>query len=107
MMMDNNDFNNFNNFNNDKFAQNMVHIRVQQRNGKKCITTVVGLAYDLDIKKITKFLKSKFKTSGNVKKNAENNNKIIQLSGDQRASIRDFLIEEEICDSEQIILHGG
>jgi translation initiation factor 1 len=107
MMMDNNDFNNFNNFNNDKFSQNIVHIRIQQRNGKKCITTVVGLAYDLDIKKITKFLKSKFKTSGNVKNNEENNNKIIQLSGDQRASIRDFLIEEEICDAEQIILHGG
>ena len=59
------------------------------------------------IKKITKFLKSKFKTSGNVKNNEENNNKIIQLSGDQRASIRDFLIEEEICDADQIILHGG
>ena len=33
-----------------------IHIRVQQRNGRKCITTVQGLAEDLDIKKIAKAL---------------------------------------------------
>lgn len=34
--------------------QSKVHIRVQQRNGRKCITTVQGLADDLDIKRICK-----------------------------------------------------
>jgi len=33
---------------------NQVHIRVQQRNGRKCITTVAGLGEDLDMKKILK-----------------------------------------------------
>ena len=34
-----------------------VHIRVQQRNGRKCVTTIQGLAEDLDQKKICKFFR--------------------------------------------------
>ena len=37
--------------------QSKVHIRVQQRNGRKCITTVQGLADDLDVKRICKAFK--------------------------------------------------
>lgn len=36
---------------------NYVHIRIQQRNGRKSLTTVQGLAIDLDLKKILKALK--------------------------------------------------
>ena len=39
-----------------KFASD-VHIRVQQRNGRKCITTVTGLAEDLDQKRILRYFK--------------------------------------------------
>ena len=35
----------------------LIHIRVQQRNGRKCITTVQGLDAALDLKKILKALK--------------------------------------------------
>jgi translation initiation factor SUI1 len=35
----------------------LVHIRVQQRNGRKCITTVQGLDSQLDLKKILKAVK--------------------------------------------------
>lgn len=49
----------------DAFAQEMgggeskskVHIRTQQRNGRKSITTVQGLDEDLDLKKICKAFK--------------------------------------------------
>lgn len=34
-----------------------MHIRVQQRNGRKCITTVQGLNAELDMKKIVKAIK--------------------------------------------------
>ena len=34
-----------------------VHIRVQQRNGRKCVTTIQGLAEDLDQKKICKYFR--------------------------------------------------
>lgn len=37
--------------------KNLVHIRVQQRNGRKCITTVQGLDSQLDLKKILKAIK--------------------------------------------------
>lgn len=36
---------------------NYVHIRIQQRNGRKSLTTVQGLTIDLDLKKILKALK--------------------------------------------------
>ncbi len=35
----------------------LIHIRVQQRNGRKCITTVQGLDSALDLKKILKAIK--------------------------------------------------
>ena len=37
-----------------------VHIRVQQRNGRKCITTVQGLKDDLDAKRICRAMKKNF-----------------------------------------------
>lgn len=38
-------------------AKSNVHVRVQQRTGRKCVTTVQGLANDLDLKKILKYVK--------------------------------------------------
>jgi len=38
-------------------AKDLIHIRVQQRNGRKCITTVQGLNQELDMKKIVKAIK--------------------------------------------------
>jgi len=37
--------------------KDLIHIRVQQRNGRKCITTVQGLSEQLDLKKIIKAVK--------------------------------------------------
>ena len=82
-----------------------VHIRVQQRNGRKCITTVAGLAEDLDVKKILKAFKKNFSCNGAIAKDAEVG-QVIQLSGDQRANVKDFLVDEQICTDAQIVLHG-
>ena len=38
-------------------GKNYVHIRIQQRNGRKSITTVAGLSPELDLKKILRALK--------------------------------------------------
>ena len=43
-----------------------IHIRVQKRNGRKCITTVSGLNPELDLKKILKAVKKEFSCNGNV-----------------------------------------
>ena len=47
--------------------QSKVHIRVQQRNGRKCITTVQGLNQDLDLKKILKALKKQECCNGSTR----------------------------------------
>ena len=66
-------------------SEEKVHVRVQQRNGRKCITTVAGLADDLDIKRICKAFKKNFSCNGAVQKDLEVG-EVIQLSGDQRVS---------------------
>ena len=85
--------------------QEKVHIRVQQRNGRKCITTVQGLAEDLDIKRICKAFKKNFQCNGAVTKDSELG-EIIQLSGDQRTNVNSFLVDQEICMKSQIVIHG-
>ena len=82
-----------------------VHIRVQQRNGRKCITTVQGLADDLDIKRICKAFKKNFQCNGAVTKDSEMG-EIIQLSGDQRTNVNSFLVDQEICLKSQVVIHG-
>jgi len=32
---------------------------------------------------------------------------LLQLSGDQRINVRDFLIDQEICSEDQIVIHGA
>jgi translation initiation factor 1 len=79
---------------------------VQQRNGRKCITTVQGLADDLDILKIAKALKKTFKCNGAILNDPELG-EILQLSGDQRTNIREFFVDQEVCHEDQIVIHGG
>jgi translation initiation factor 1 len=83
-----------------------IHVRVQQRNGRKCITTVQGLAADLDLKKIARALKKTFQCNGSVTIDEEMG-EILQLSGDQRTNIRAFFVDQEICFEDQIVIHGG
>jgi translation initiation factor SUI1 len=47
-----------------KESQNYIHIRIQQRNGRKTLTTVQGLPKKFDQKKILKVIKKKFGTYG-------------------------------------------
>mmetsp|Transcript_7518 Transcript_7518/g.6737 ORF Transcript_7518/g.6737 Transcript_7518/m.6737 type:complete len:107 (-) Transcript_7518:53-373(-) len=97
---------------NDPFAveqgkdSSKVHVRVQQRSGRKCITTIQGLADDLDIVKIARALKKTFKCNGTVT-NDPDLGEIIQVSGDQRTNVRSFFIDQEVCGEDQIVIHGG
>lgn len=85
-----------------------IHIRVFQRKTKKYITTIEYLDQNLDFKKILKKMKDKFHCNGsiNYKKDSVNNDKIIQLSGDKRNDIIDFLVNNKICKKEEIKVHG-
>ncbi|QJX72254.1 putative protein translation factor SUI1 [Faustovirus] len=82
-----------------------VHIRVQQRRANSYITTLQGLSAKLDIKVILKALKHTLHCNGSITKDPEHG-PVIQLSGDQREHIKTFLIDEGICEKNQIIMHG-
>ena len=84
---------------------NKVHIRIQQRNRRKCILTVSGLDDDLDLKKISKYLKKKLNCNGAVV-NDKVYGDVLQMQGDHRTDVRDFLVAMKIVQSDQIIMHG-
>ncbi|EDM06027.1 rCG33041, isoform CRA_a, partial [Rattus norvegicus] len=73
-------------------TEDYIHIRIQQRNGRKTLTTVQGIADDYDKKKLVKAFKKKFACNGTVIEHPEYG-EVIQLQGDQRKNICQFLIE--------------
>jgi translation initiation factor 1 len=82
-----------------------VHIRKTQRNARKCFTIIEGLAEDLDLKKICKYLTKKNQCSGTILVD-EKFGQVIKLTGDKRKEVKEFLIKEDICKTEQIHIHG-
>jgi len=86
-------------------TSNYVHIRVQQRNGRKCLTTVQGLNPDFDFKRILKALKKEFCCNGTIVEDEEMGT-VIQLQGDQRKPVCDFLIGEELVEKDKLKIHG-
>lgn len=82
-----------------------VTISVEKRGGKKCITNVIGMDEELDLKKILSYLKKKHNCSGSII-NDENHGEIISLTGDQKENIYNFFIEQEIYKKEDIIVKG-
>ena len=74
-------------------TEDYIHIRIQQRNGRKTLTTTVqGIADDYNKKKLVKAFKKKFACNGTVIEHPEYG-EVIQLQGDQRKNIRQLLIE--------------
>ncbi|KAJ1926408.1 Eukaryotic translation initiation factor eIF-1 [Tieghemiomyces parasiticus] len=82
-----------------------IHIRIQQRNGRKTITTVQGLSSALDLKKILKSLKKVQACNGTIVEDEEHGD-VIQLQGDQRDAIALFLASEGIAAKANIKIHG-
>ncbi|ORZ13280.1 hypothetical protein BCR42DRAFT_419549 [Absidia repens] len=84
---------------------NYLHLRIQQRNGRKTLTTLQGLPTDYDAKKILKVFKKEFACNGTVVDDEELG-EILQLSGDQRLKIAEFLVKEGIAKKANIKVHG-
>ncbi|KDQ07921.1 hypothetical protein BOTBODRAFT_48492 [Botryobasidium botryosum FD-172 SS1] len=84
--------------------QNYIHIRIQQRNGRKTLTTLQGLPKEYDLKKLLKAFKKEFACNGTLVEDEEMG-QVIQLQGDQRVKISTFLTDEGVNKST-IKLHG-
>uniref|UniRef100_A0A4X2K7J8 SUI1 domain-containing protein n=1 Tax=Vombatus ursinus TaxID=29139 RepID=A0A4X2K7J8_VOMUR len=82
-----------------------IHIRIQKRNCRKTLTTIQGTANDYDKNKLMKAFKKKFACNGAVIEHPEYG-EIIQLQGDQRKNICQFLLEDDIVKEEQLKVHG-
>ncbi len=90
-------------------VKNKYHIRLQQRNGKKCITTLDGLEEDLDLKRICRAMRNAFSCNGNVVMKEDEDTGVIQLQGDQRENVKKWLLEMEIIlknEVDRIVVHG-
>jgi len=83
----------------------LIHIRIQQRNGRKTLTTVQGISDAYDKKKIVKACKKEFACNGTVVEHPEYG-EVIQLQGDQRNNICQFLTKVGIAKTEQLKVHG-
>ncbi|MQM11213.1 hypothetical protein Taro_044123 [Colocasia esculenta] len=86
-------------------SKEYVHVRVQQRNGRKCLTTVQGLKKEFSYNKILKDLKKEFCCNGTVVQDPELG-QVIQLQGDQRKNVSTFLVQAGIVKKEYIKIHG-
>lgn len=78
-----------------------VHVRVQQRNGRKSLTTVQGIPEKYGKSKILKSLKKTYCCNGCVVEDAELG-QVIQLQGDQRKNVQEFLTESKIVKKDLI-----
>ena len=81
-----------------------IHIRIQQRNGRKTLTTLQGLPKQYDPKKLLKAFKKEFACNGTLVED-EKMGQVIQLQGDQRAKISNFLVENGL-EKGTIKVHG-
>ncbi|KAF9920957.1 Eukaryotic translation initiation factor eIF-1 [Linnemannia zychae] len=85
--------------------QNYIHIRIQQRNGRKTLTTIQGLPATFDQKRMLKIFKKDFACNGTLVEDPDLGS-IIQLQGDQRTKVCNLLVEEGGIDKKMIKLHG-
>ncbi|KAF5365783.1 hypothetical protein D9758_003264 [Tetrapyrgos nigripes] len=81
-----------------------IHIRIQQRNGRKTLTTLQGLPKQYDPKKLIKAFKKEFACNGTLVDD-EKMGQVIQLQGDQRNKISTFLVDNGI-EKSTIKVHG-
>ncbi|XP_062518699.1 eukaryotic translation initiation factor 1-like [Corticium candelabrum] len=82
-----------------------IHIRIQQRNGRKTLTTVQGISDDYDKKKLVRYAKREFACNGTVVEHPEYG-EVLQFQGDQRNNIATFLTRIGLCTEEQLKMHG-
>ena len=86
---------------------NLIHLRYQQRNSKKGITILEGLTSFFDETELNKILKKiKKKNSCNGSINKENQIINIQLQGDHRKDLYNFLLKFDHINKENIKIHG-
>ena len=89
----------------DAVQHDIIHIRVQQRSGRKLLTTVQGIEEKFDKRKLVKYIRKQYACSGTVITHPEYG-QVMQFQGDQRAHVQEFLLQIEMCGKGLIKIHG-
>jgi translation initiation factor 1 len=96
----------------DTQPKNYVHIRIQQRNGRKTLTTVQGLSKDYSPKALLKAFKKEYACNGTIIQDKDMG-EVIQLQGDHRTKVMDFLTDKDkdkmgkyALQKDHIKIHG-
>ena len=82
-----------------------VHIRIQQRTGKKVITIIQGLDAKVPRKELIKKFKTMYACGGHIADDEEFG-EVIQLTGDQRFKVRDYLVDNNLVEADKVEIHG-
>ncbi|GAM17236.1 hypothetical protein SAMD00019534_004110, partial [Acytostelium subglobosum LB1] len=89
----------------DSTSVQYCHIRLFQRSGRKSLTTIENIPKEVDLKRVLKHFKKVFACNGNIIVD-EQVGEVIQLQGDHRKEVAQFLIEEKIVTKNFIKIHG-
>ena len=82
-------------------VETKVHIRSQQRNARKSLTTVEGIDEKYDLKRLLKAFRKEFSCNGTI------SDEVIILQGDQRQNVYDFITQVGLVDEKNVIIHGA
>lgn len=82
-----------------------VDVRLDQRNGRKCITTIEGLEEtdELKFKDLLSSLKKRFACTGSAKE--EEGKIVIKLTGMQHENVKEYLVKKGFYEEEEITVH--
>lgn len=86
---------------------NVVHVRVYQRNGRKCITYIEGIKQpEKLLKRIAKDLRKKYQCGATVIEH-EKHGTCITMSGDKREEVKEYLLGMGVVSGRDVIkIHG-
>ena len=82
-----------------------VHIRVQQRNGRKSVTTVQGLNPKLNFERVNREFQKRWGCNGTVIDDKQAG-KVIQLQGNWSENVKQFLLEERLANEGSLKIHS-
>ena len=83
-----------------------IDLTIKRRTARKCYTIIHGIPEDIDLQLVLKAWKNQFNCAGAVKKEKGSTEEYMELFGDHRKEVVDFLIYEGIGYKDNIIVHG-
>lgn len=88
-----------------KFENNEIHVRKQNRKGRKWLTTVENIPNTFDITKLLNTLKKELCCNGTIVTDSVKGRKIVQMQGDHGAKIQTKL--QELFPTHKVLFFGN